>query len=282
MSYSERGPRTHKILITDSLDRISQIGDSTISPLAEKVLYNVNVGEILVKRAPEFSPWLSNFHLLPFTLDSTQTPKGVIEVDRSSNATSNRRDGETVRTLLVAAQYPNDGYDRPLRQVYQQAIEGQKLWLNQTGDKAFLDPRTLPEDVLLRKLMGHDMLFFDFGMGREWSDAILAQGRASGTETDTIVTPNGWGDLIDANGLPWDEDLDPDVLVKRETLDELRGDPIKFFIAREKIWQKYLIDSSADVTELRPVLAARMSEFMKARLGAVRAVKMAVTDAQNS
>jgi len=74
--------------------------------------------------------------------------------------------------VSIADQYPFNGYERRMREVYTQAIQVQRKWLEMSnGYKIVNDPRDYDDEGLIMLLISEDEFYSDVGF-EDWLRAI--------------------------------------------------------------------------------------------------------------
>lgn len=171
-------PVALEIIVRNSLKRIRDTDIKGAVACVDNISEKLSSGEIKLQEVGGHLPWLTNF-TLELGGDMTKTmPKGLILVDTSRTVEGRVFNSDLVRTVLVASQYPQSGYERRLCDVYRTALIRQDEWLRETGvEFAFLDPRLKwpgdesKLDFQLKQLLGPDSFFLDFGFN-DWKRAV--------------------------------------------------------------------------------------------------------------
>jgi len=92
------------------------------------------------------------------------SPRLVIDAGKMSGANPEKVQGDLVRTIAIADQFPFNGFERRYGDVYEQGIQAQETWLEATdAPTILLDPRTTERESLKRKLLGDPRYFADVG-----------------------------------------------------------------------------------------------------------------------
>lgn len=165
-------------IVRNSLDEIRDTNSKGVVACVDNVSERLASGELKLKEIGGYLPWLTNFTLELDDDGNQDMPKGHILVDTSRTVEGRVFDSDLVRTVLVAAQFPNSGYERRLCDVYRTALIRQDEWLRKTKvEFAFLDPRVkwpgdnTPFDFHLKQLLGTETFFLDFGFA-DWKSAV--------------------------------------------------------------------------------------------------------------
>ena len=108
--------------------------------------------------------WATDFR---YAIDSkTRNGSGVVFVapQRMLSLEPDVLEGDLVRTVSVAMQFPY-GFCDPLYKVYANGLDDQQSWMvGAPYDNYPLDPRIVPYDEIIRRLMGDRAYFNDFGL----------------------------------------------------------------------------------------------------------------------
>ncbi|MBP6045015.1 MAG: hypothetical protein WBC38_01125 [Microgenomates group bacterium] len=180
MAHPERTPNNLG-LVSKAMERLAKIADVKYPPISdnarwvtqmlEKELYTI---EVIDPVRELVQPWVIDFQVKEDPI--SHQPEGVLVIDpyRMSAAKIGTIDSELVRTVSVAVQYPGRGFNRPLREVYNEAVEIQKTWLEANHATAtLLDPRMYDREVLIKNLMGPEAYYSDFSFGN-WIAALAS------------------------------------------------------------------------------------------------------------
>lgn len=98
-------------------------------------------------------------------------PAIVINPQKTLNSPREEVSADLVRTLAVLDQYPQNGHERRLADVYKDALEKEKEWLLLTHSPSIkLDPREQNPEELVSQILGERSLF-DVGF-EDWQKAI--------------------------------------------------------------------------------------------------------------
>lgn len=165
-------------LVRDSLKKIRDTDLKGVVACVDNISDRLTTGEIKLKEIGGYLPWLTNFTLELGGDANENMPRGHILVDTSRTVEGRVFNSDLVRTVLVASQFPDSGYERRLCDVYRTALIRQDEWLRKTGvEFAFLDPRVKwPRDETmldfhLKQLLGTEAFFLDFGF-KDWKSAV--------------------------------------------------------------------------------------------------------------
>lgn len=154
------------------LDSLAGSNDSSIAGLAVRSRERVMEGRkrdisIIPNRKPFSIPTITSFELLDMSVGNLPlfTPVLVVDADRMMMASSPATmQTDLVRTLAVMDQFPENGYERRLRQVYGDAIDIERRWLESQQTKGVdFDPRQMDREELLQKLLGDVFYYTDVG-----------------------------------------------------------------------------------------------------------------------
>lgn len=175
-------PEQKMALVTQKFDSaISTVRDSgipAISEIAHHAVDKISKGDIAVMaKHPLYDiPSITGFSLfeLPVARGTVYKPLVVIDPDKILSSDSKVIQADLVRTLGIAHQFPVNGYERRLSDVYDDALELQKKWLERHDVFLEFDPRTMQQEELKRKLMGNDHYYMDTGFA-DWQQVIAKQ-----------------------------------------------------------------------------------------------------------
>lgn len=178
MSHPERNPHNLE-LVCRAYDRLAKIASIKYPPISDNARWvsqmlerELYVIDVIDPEKQLVQPWVMDFQVKD--VPTTGLPEGVIVLDpyRMSSASDEAIDSELVRTVSVAVQYPGRGFNRPLRLVYNEAVDMQKVWLEANHVRgALLDPRIYDRKVLLKNILGPHVYYADFGY-THWKDAL--------------------------------------------------------------------------------------------------------------
>lgn len=117
----------------------------------------------------EVSDFAIDFQLRADRDGESLRPVVCIDPIRYRSFGARTRESEGVRSVVVAAQYP-DGYDRSIRDIYAAGLERQRSWLSDDPRGVFLDPRVFSDEQILRRMHGDRSYFGDFDFD-DWTRA---------------------------------------------------------------------------------------------------------------
>lgn len=144
------------------------IGDKSLTGPA---IGKIEGQKLLVVSSYSLMPSATSFELRRVPDSSILTPHIVVDEKKVING-SIKNAADLVRTLSIVEQYPLNGFQRRLKDVYADALGVQADWLNKTGtDVIPLDPRGQKKEDLIRKLLGDERYYSDVGF-EDWQRAI--------------------------------------------------------------------------------------------------------------
>lgn len=167
--------KTYRVF-NQSVQRISGAEDVEISQVAIRCQERIKAGElVVVGNLPIFHvPSITGFDLVEIAGGPVQMYAGVVVADipKLMAASPENVDADLVRTLAIADQYPERGFQRRLRTVYEEALKLQTSWLEKTGPgDVEYDPRRWDKDGLIKDLLGEARFYSDCGFD-DWKKAI--------------------------------------------------------------------------------------------------------------
>lgn len=151
--------------------RDARVGN--ISEIADRVVGRIRGGNlhVLANNANFRIPSITGFDC--FELSSPvrrEFAAGIIiDVDKILSSSGAKVENDLVRTLAIADQFPFNGFERRLRDVYQDALSVQEQWQAAKPDISFSDS-TRGENSL-RTLLGDARYYSDTGVD-DWKAAI--------------------------------------------------------------------------------------------------------------
>lgn len=168
------------------IQAITEIQNTHREPFAElakRTINRINNVEIVVKTNSVLPKLRATtvFGMLPVpgSLRQEHYPVIMLEVIDAIRMNPLALQGELVRTLAIADQFPFKGYERRLRTVYGQALDLQTQWLTETNSPQItLDPRQMDRERLILQLLGPAKYYLDTGFA-DWQaviDEILESG----------------------------------------------------------------------------------------------------------
>lgn len=79
---------------------------------------------------------------------------------------------DLVRTLCIASQYPDQGFERSFKEIYRDAITLEKIWLTQTdAAQVHMDPRFNDTEELVRAFL-NDAQYYTDPSFEQWQNAV--------------------------------------------------------------------------------------------------------------
>lgn len=164
---------THRF--NEAIYGLRDSGLEGIEDIAGRVVPRITRGEIqtAAPASGTIMPAATSFymHEIPGTRVAIYTPIILIDPSRMMGSSLAVAQADLVRTISVADQYPHDGFQKRLRDVYAQALERQRFWLEQQNAvEVEHDPRSGHQEEILFRILGEDYYYTDFG----WDDWLKA------------------------------------------------------------------------------------------------------------
>lgn len=137
----------------------------------------------LVANTSDFDiPVMTSFDLIEFPGPRTyHKATVVVDPERIIQSKPEEIQGDLIRTLAIADQFPSNGFQRRYREVYSDALDTQKTWLeSKDAPRLAFDPRFTGREELLKNLLGDARYYSDVGF-EDWQNAteILREGNQS-------------------------------------------------------------------------------------------------------
>lgn len=147
-----------------------------VNQMALRCVDRIRNGELLVMGNNRVFaiPSVTGFSLMeiPFSMRQMYIPAIVIDIPKVLAASDEALKGDLARTVAVADQSPDKGYQRRLRVVYQEPLEAQANFLDETRTPPIdFDPRGADRADLIRELIGDARYYSDTGFD-DWQKAI--------------------------------------------------------------------------------------------------------------
>lgn len=154
--------------------RISNSSVEGINVIAQRMIDKKRKGEIaLIGNATR--PTVTDFVLAAVSPEPyvMYAPVISINIDKMMSAHSGLIQADLVRTLAVADQFPSNGYQRRYHEVYSDALQLQRTWLEtiDSPNELPFDPRIMDQKMLLKLLLGDAKYYSDVGFA-DWQKAI--------------------------------------------------------------------------------------------------------------
>jgi len=155
---SSTGEAMRTVLLTD----LSQLQSSFVS-FSEKL--DSNVLDLRIGRISPEIPAAIDLHLHSKRVYGTGfvvEPVVVVDEDGALMKSSKDLASDMARTVFIAAQYPADGYERSMGEVYGEAFRKQAAFLDKRNyGEVENDPRYNEEAVLFKRLYPGSRYYFD-------------------------------------------------------------------------------------------------------------------------
>lgn len=191
MSAPERG-ESQQAIVGDVMQHLTHIVAMARSPFSENAHFlsslltrNVFEIEVIDPGLEEPMNWAVDFRLGLDSNDRRLAPVVFVDPLRYGSLSDRVKESELARTIALVEQFPRN-FDQPIRRVYTNALAAQRKWLGPDPSGVLLDPRTVPERVIIRQILGDRAYFSDFGFF-EWQQA-LEQLRTDYDEHEAPVT----------------------------------------------------------------------------------------------
>lgn len=191
MSAPERG-ESQQDIVGDVMLHLTHIEAMARTPFSENAHFLTSLLtrrvfeiEVIDSGLEEPMNWAVDFRLGLDSNDRRLAPVVFVDPLRYGSLGDRVKESELIRTIALAEQYPRN-FDKPIRGIYTNALAAQRKWLESDPSGVLLDPRTIPDRVIIRQILGDRAYFSDFGFF-EWQMA-LEQLRTDYDEHEAPVT----------------------------------------------------------------------------------------------
>lgn len=144
-----------------------KVRDLAVS-VRDRLISGIKQDLILVPNLPQYNiPTITGFALADVSTGNLPLSSPVIVVDQNRlmmNADKTAVLSDLIRTLKIADQFPDKGFERRLKLVCSDALDMEKSWLEeQNAHEVTFDPRYVPKDDLLKTLLREAAYYTDPG-----------------------------------------------------------------------------------------------------------------------
>ncbi len=180
-----------RIFVSELIGNITTLDIKGFSEIAEFVGDKVDKGKIKIVESNLAMPSATDFVLSEDIRYKSECTPTIIVDERKILLGNTRNMSDLIRTLAIAAQYPDNGYEKRLAYVYWKGLKVQEDWLNKVAvDMVPLDPRREDCEALIKEILGDERYYLDVGFG-DWENVadILRSGQSNGIgfELDKLV-----------------------------------------------------------------------------------------------